>query len=225
MTNVWENALLRTSSRKELLERNPCWSCSTQSSASLLLDLLLHSPPSIDTSPTFKHVGESRRGIWFWTSTIPGTVRSMWRTTVRGLFALLGQQPWHQQHQQQQQHLLGAGILVTALTQMLLAGTPPSLSVQPLVQLVNLFHLLTTLWIACCSCLSTCFILSSLFHPSLSSSSLDSLLDLLFFVHSRSYLFYRSRTILTFLTILDLLLLSQLRHKLIFFSFFVQDYY
>ena len=44
---------------------------------------------------------------------------------------------------------------------------------------------------------------------------------LLFFFHSRSYLFYRSRTILTFLTILDLLLLSQLRHKLIFlFSFF-----
>ena len=117
---LWENALLRTSSRKEPLEHNLCWSCSSQSLASLPLDLPLHSPPSIGTSPTFKQVGESRRGIWFWTGALPGTVRSMWRTTVRGLFALLGQQPWHQQHQQQQQHLLGAGILITALTQLLL---------------------------------------------------------------------------------------------------------
>ena len=51
---LWENALLRTSSRKELLERNPCWSCSSQMSASLPLDLPLHSPPSIGTNPTFE---------------------------------------------------------------------------------------------------------------------------------------------------------------------------
>jgi len=41
------------SSRKELLERNPCWSCSSQMSASLPLDLPLHSPPSIGTNPTW----------------------------------------------------------------------------------------------------------------------------------------------------------------------------
>ena len=55
-----------------------------------------------------------------------------------------------------------------------------------LVQLVNLFHPLTTLWIVCC--LSPGFILSSLFGPSLSSFP-DSLLDLLFFSHSRNSLF------------------------------------
>ena len=41
-----------TASRKELLGRNPCWSCSSLLSASLPLDLPRRSPPSIGTSPT-----------------------------------------------------------------------------------------------------------------------------------------------------------------------------
>ena len=110
----WENALLRTSSRKELLERNPCWSCNSQLSASPPLDLRLHSLLSIGTSPTFEQFEESL----VLESSLPGTVRSMWRAAVGGLLALLGKQLWRQQHQQHwQQHLLGAPILVTALTQ------------------------------------------------------------------------------------------------------------
>ena len=163
------------------MERNPCWSCNSQLSASPPLDLRLHSLLSIGTSPTFEQFEESL----VLESSLPGTVRSMWRAAVGGLLALLGKQLWRQQHQQHwQQHLLRAPILVTALTQCFSYSFTASTPL--LVQLVNLFHPLTTLWIVCC--LSPGFILSSLFGPSLSSFP-DSLLDLLFFSHSRNSLF------------------------------------
>ena len=202
----------------ELLERNPCWNYSNRLSEDLPSDLHLHSPPSIDTSPTFKWFGQSSDYI-----------------LVLEFFQHMRQQlTWsNEEHAMMCSPRAACTAGPTTTPAPTAPATPaasswcwftasaaPSVSVQPLVQLVSVSF---TRWQLCRS--PPLYLAASSYLPHVSS------LVFLFWL----FIWFPSFLSLSQMLILQIshnsyfshnswfLFLSQLRHKLIFlFSFFVK---